>query len=133
MERKELLKRLGSYTLTLSLITGSSSILTGCSSNIVNNSSLVTTSYASDSDISDYFVVINECNAIIYKANNNRIIYGIANLYYEKNNNIVLSDYILYQRSSIKDVEKQVKALVGDDGNISYYNFDQDKTLKKTR
>ena len=33
MERKEMLKRLGSYALTISLITGSSSLLSGCENN----------------------------------------------------------------------------------------------------
>ena len=118
MERKDMLKKLASYALTIGIITGTSSVLSGC-----NNKK-------------DYIVLYNDDNAIIYDADNTEWYY--ENKYScikirDNGKSFISSNYLFYSNYSIDEIESQVKKLIGEDGNISYYNFAEEKTLKKTR
>ena len=121
MERKDMLKKLASYVLTIGIITGSGSILSGCKS---------------DNNKKDYIVLYNDDNAIIYDADNTEWYY--ENKYScikirDNGKSFISSNYLFYSNYSIDEIESHVKALIGEDGNISYYNFDEEKKLKKTR
>ena len=126
MERKELLKRLGSYTLTLSLITGSSSILSGC----------VSVKYKNKDDSYHCLVVLNNNNAIIYDTSINDISFTMQSnfaIIHEDGKSITLIDYIAFDNYTKDEVEEKVKDLIGEDGNITYYGLDKEKKLKKIR
>ena len=120
MERKDMLKKLASYALTIGIITGSSSILSGCGKN--------------NGDY--YYVVFNDNNAIIFDDSVYKIIsdgYSGNITVHDGEKKLRITNYIKFYNYSKEETEDQIKSLIGEDGNISYYGFDKEKILKKTR
>ena len=123
MERKEMLKKIGSYVLALS-ICGSSTLLSGCDKNQEDN----------NQKYGYYYVVLNDNNAVIY----DNSIYDINVHGYsgnatviDGNKQIYLTNYIRFKHCSKTEIEEQIKYLIGKDGNIYYYGCEEEKTLKK--
>ena len=120
MERKEILKKLASYALTISLITGSSSLLSGCQKK-------------GDSTINTYYVVFNNNNATIYDDSTCKISEGAysGNAFIcEGRKEIKITNYIRFKKYTKEEVEDKVRDLIGEDGTIIYYET-ENKTLKK--
>ena len=124
MERKEMLKRLGSYALTISLITGSSSLLSGCENN--NETS-------NNETKGHYYVVFNDNNAIVYDETFFMIKYDFKDriIIFDGDKSITITDYISFDNYTKDEVEEKVKDLIGEDGNITYYGLEEEKKLKK--
>ena len=124
MERKELLKRLKCLVVASSIALSSSAMLSGC---------------GKKDDISngqEYIVLYNDNNAVIFDSRNTKYYYtpysGNIRIT-DGDKGYVSSNYIVYTSYSLEEVEEQVYELIGKDGNITYHNFDEEKTLKKTK
>ena len=125
MERKEMLKKLGACVTALSIITGSSSLLSGCKKdeNAINNSENI-----------HYYVVFNGNNAIVYDDSVFIVKYDFKDriVIYDGAKSITITDYIAFDNYTKGEVEEKVKDLIGEDGTIIYYET-ENKALKKTR
>ena len=116
MNKSDIKRKLAACGLAACLVAGAGSVLTSCGKN-------------DDDNKRTYIVIINDNNAIIYKTNSD-IFKGTAYLY---DLDINTSNYIKFSNKSIEEGEEQVKALIGEDGNISYCEKDDTLKLKKIK
>ena len=124
MGRKEMLKKLASYALIISMVTGGTSLISGCKKDKkgVNQD--------------DYIVVVQDKNAIVYERSDNRIKTTMKDgkaMILDGDKQIIVTNYIEYRFYTKEEVEEKIKELLGEDVSITYYGFEEKKLKKENK